>query len=384
MSRLFKCTFLALALSLCVRLCPSVARAEPNDSLLGGLITALPEGEGTVFLGQRIIRPGDALTAEQLGQLVFSATKTGSPPALVRYLPLFSSGLGSECSLSLPRRSRDNQPPVAEDLSVETYKNLPREGLLPASDPEGQPLRFSITRSPRQGDLILREDGSFLYTPEKNKVGTDSFCYIVTDNQGTPSREATVTIRIQKPTDDLTYADTQQRPCAFEAQWLRFSGIFTGETINGRLCFSPEKALSRGEFLAMLLNTLELPIDRGEQENLAFAQETSWLRPYLSAAVSSGILPEGSGEADTFPLSQTISQDEAGIMICQALDFALPSALQDDGAISVWAQDLLSGQGLNLSIPQGDAPLTREQGAMVLYQLHCLETLSPKLKPVFG
>ena len=83
--------------------------------------------------------------------------------------------------------------------------------------------------------MTIREDGSFLYTPKKNKVGTDSFTYTATDPAGKVSREATVTIQILKPTDNKQYADTTGTTCRFTAEWLRNTGLFVGEQIDGQL-----------------------------------------------------------------------------------------------------------------------------------------------------
>ena len=66
-----------------------------------------------------------------------------------------------------------------------------------------------------------RPDGSFIYTPKKNKVGVDSFTYTATDASGKVSREATVTIQILKPTDARQYTDTVGLDCRFEAEWLK-------------------------------------------------------------------------------------------------------------------------------------------------------------------
>ena len=38
------------------------------------------------------------------------------------------------------------------------------------------------------------------------------------------------------------------------------SGIFAGEQGGGSSCFRPEKAVTKGEFTAMLVETLELPL----------------------------------------------------------------------------------------------------------------------------
>ena len=271
---------------------------------------------------------------------------------MIGYLPLDAAGLGEEAELVFSIRGRKNEAPRAEDSGIETYKNLPNEGLLSVTDPEGEALTFTLTRPPRQGEEILRDDGSFLYTPKKNKVGTDSFAYTAADPAGNVSGEATVTITIRKPTDDRQYADTLSSDCRFEAEWLRSSGIFAGETVNGQLCFSPDEAVTRGQFLAMLMEVLEMPVDRTVTETGFLDESPQWLKPYLAAALRSGIITGYPAEGGVeFRDSRAVSADEAAAMVRRAVDFALPAASMD-------GPELL-----------GRDPLTRSDAAKALYRI---------------
>ena len=240
------------------------SQADFGEEITGICVTAVPD-RGAVLLGDRVIRSGDVLAVSQLSGLTFAPAQSEADEAVsMRYLPVRSSGVEKEAELVISIRGRRNDPPAAEDARVETYKNLPIEGLLSVSDPEGDAMTFTLTRSPRRGEVILRDDGSFLYTPKKNKVGTDSFAFTATDGAGQTSPEATITIDILKPADDRQYADTASADCRFEAEWLRNSGLFTGETVNGQFCFSPDEAVSRGQFLALVPKGF-LPLCRREK-----------------------------------------------------------------------------------------------------------------------
>ena len=359
-----------LSLALCAALAVPSAAAQNGDraafcfsgadfgpELTGICVTAAPE-EGLLCLGDRIIRSGDVLTARQLDGLTFFPDENAADTASVRYLPMDSDGLQEEAELVLSIRGKKNEAPKAEDSRLETYKNLPNEGLLTVTDPEGDPLTFTLTRLPRRGEVILRDDGSFLYTPGKNKVGTDSFAYTATDAAGNVSGAATVTIEIHKPTDDRLYADTASADCRFEAEWLRNTGLFTGETVNGEFCFSPAESVSRGQFLVMLMEVLDLPVDRRATETGFLDESPQWLRPYLAAALRSGIVsgyPAGGGVE--FRAVQAVSGDEAASMIRGALQFAVPTAAVegDDNALT--------------PLPMGMDPLSRADTAKILYGL---------------
>lgn len=343
--------------------CGDFAR-EP-EILAGICITELPE-QGLVLLGERIIRTGDVLTAGQLEQLTYVPGSTQQDlTAQIRFLPLFSQGLAGEAVVTISILGKQDDPPVAEDLAVETYKNLPSEGLLPVSDPEGQQLCFTITRQPRRGSVILREDGSYLYTPEKNKVGTDSFTYTVSDPAGNVSREATVTVRILKPADELQYADTAGLSCRFAAEWLRQTGIFSGETVSGQLCFSPEESVTQGQFLVMLMDALGLPADHSATGTGLVEDAPVWLRPYLAAALRSGLIT-----IELIP-EQPITVAEAETMTRSILEFALPAALTSDGVIAVWN-------------PDESTLLTRGETAELLYRLNQEKTRMPGISVLFA
>lgn len=356
-------------------------QADSPAALTGICITGLPE-EGKMMLGSRTLRTGDVLTAEQLEQMTYVPVSARTDrEAQLRYLPIFPDGVAAETALTISLRGKQDQPPVAEDLAVETYKNLPSEGLLPVSDPEEQQLVFTVTRQPRRGSVILRPDGSYLYTPEKNKVGTDSFTYTAADPAGNVSREATVTIRILKPADELQYSDTEGLDCRFEAEWLRQSGIFSGETVSGQLCFSPAEQVSRGQFLAMLMETLEMPVDHSVTKTGFLDDAPGWLRPYLAAALRSGLITgyPGAGGAEFRP-EQPISGEEAANMIQNALQFALPTVLSSDGTVAAWAAD---SPAAGLALPEGGDFLTRGQTAGLLYQLSRLKSGAPGLWALF-
>ena len=313
-----------------------------EEELVRGIcITGLPDPKtGTVMLGSRVLCQGDILSADALAQMTFVPLRTEEDAqAQVTYLPIYDNRVEQAAVMTISIRGKEDKIPVAEDSAAETYKNLPVEGKLKVSDPEEQELTYSLIRNPKRGQVQLRADGTFLYTPKKNKVGVDSFTYTATDPAGKVSREATVTVQILKPTDSRQYTDTVGRDCRFAAEWMRNCGLFVGETINGENCFQPEKTVSRGEFVAMVVKMLELPACE-EYEGVP-ADAPAWLRPYLAAALRSGIGVEGNYE-------EPITAAEAVLILQVAMDDAAPTGVLNQ-----------------------DAPMTRSQTAMLLYEANC-------------
>ncbi|MFF7709138.1 Ig-like domain-containing protein [Pseudomonas sp. NPDC007930] len=88
-----------------------------------------------------------------------------------------------------------NPAPVSADSSVTLQANSSFTGTLQASDPDGDPISFSIGTGPSHGSVAISPGGSYTYTPLNGYTGSDSFTYQVTDSDG-GSVTATVTLNI--------------------------------------------------------------------------------------------------------------------------------------------------------------------------------------------
>ena len=351
-----------------------------DETLSGICLTGLPDGSvGTVMLGARVLRSGDILTAEQLAQMTFHPLATeDDKDAIVTYLPIFPDRVEAVATMTLSVLGKHDAAPVAEDSAMETYRNLPNEAMLKVSDPEGKAMTYTVTRTPKRGDVVIREDGSFIYTPKKNKVGVDSFTYTATDPAGNVSREATVTVNVLKPSDATQYSDTVGKNCRFAAEWMKNTGIFVGESFNGNGCFNPGKQVSRGDFLTMLVGALEIPLEQDVQSTGFTDACADWLKPYLAAAMRAG-LTAGWPQGDVFGAEEPITGAEAAVMLQNALDLTAETAATDE-AVPVWAADALHAlrsHGIELN---ADAPLTRGDAAVVIYQVAQLKADAPGIR----
>ena len=326
--------------------CFSAADFSESEDLAGICITRLPDC-GTTMLGSRVLYPGDILTAEQMARMTFSPAETETDlEAQLEYLPVFGGHAEESAVMTLSIRGREDKAPVAEDSTAETYKNLEITGKLKVTDPEGQPMTYTVVRPPKRGSVVIAQDGIFTYTPKNNKVGVDSFTYTATDPAGKISREATVTVTILKPTDATQYTDTIGMDCRFSAEWMKNSGIFVGENVSGNPCFNPEKSVTRGEFVTMLVKALDIPVER-EITYTGYTDEIpKWLQPYLAAAVRSGLTADLENQ-DTFVADTPITTAEAAVLVQNALD----------SAESVFAEE-----------PAEDTILTRAAAANILYR----------------
>ena len=363
--------------------CFSAEDFAGSEPLVGICITGLPDANtGTVMLGARVLRPGDILTAEQMTKMTFCPLRTEQDQeAVVTYLPIYENRVDTATTTVISVRGKTDHSPIAEDCAVETYKNLPNQGTLKVSDPEGQQLTYSVIRQPKRGTVEVRADGTFLYTPKKNKVGVDSFTFTATDPAGNVSREATVTVSILKPSAATQYTDTVGSFCRFEAEWMKNTGLFVGEQIGGNQCFQAEKTVSKGDFLVMMVKTLGIPVD----ENATYTGYTdnvpSWLQPYLAAAMRSGLtanLPIN--ETGALGLDEPITSAEAAVMLQNAMDLSIStSAKPVDKEVPDWAASAVMAMNDNGITMDGTSTLTRGQVAVILYKANRLASSAPGL-----
>ena len=363
--------------------CFSLTDFSEEEQLAGICITALPEAAaGTVMLGQRVLRAGDILTAEQVKQMTFHPLRTETDlQASMGYLPIYADRVETAAVMSIEVIGKRDLAPIAEDSAMETYRNLPNEALLKVKDPEGQKMTFTVTRQPKRGSVVIREDGSYHYTPNKNKVGVDSFAYTAADPAGNVSREATVTITITKPADSAQYTDTAGESCRFAAEWMKNTGIFISESIGGNRCFRPDKTVSRGEFLTMLVGALVLETDAGDAYSGLDPDAPVWVRPYLAAAMRSGLVT-GLPDVQTMDVSEAITGAEAAVMVQNALDLscltdAEPALSTDEDMLPQWAAEamgILETYGIVLD---AENALTRADAAQVMYQVALLAPDAP-------
>ncbi len=94
-----------------------------------------------------------------------------------------------------------NDAPVANADRYSTPQGVPLTVFAPGvlsndSDVEGSALTAKKVSNPRSGTVTLNEDGSFLYTPNLDFSGVDSFTYKARDGSA-DSEPATVTITVQ-------------------------------------------------------------------------------------------------------------------------------------------------------------------------------------------
>ena len=95
--------------------------------------------------------------------------------------------------------SSTNLAPAANSQTITTPKNTAKAVTLTASDPENNPLTYSIVSSPSHG-ILTGTAPSVTYTPATDYVGPDNFTFKAKDGN-LDSNTATVSISVTTPTD---------------------------------------------------------------------------------------------------------------------------------------------------------------------------------------
>ncbi len=96
-----------------------------------------------------------------------------------------------------------NDAPTVEDSTITVGEDASVEGALASlyDDVDGDAQTFSTLQEPEKGTIEFNTDGTFTYTPDENKNGTDYFSYRTTDTAGLKSNVALVTVTITPEND---------------------------------------------------------------------------------------------------------------------------------------------------------------------------------------
>lgn len=268
-----------------------------------------------------------------------------------------------------------NSAPVAEELTLSTYKNVEVGGTFAGVDPEGDLLTFRLVSKPARGTVTQAQDGSaaFVYTPYENKSGKDVFTYVAVDSVGNTSAPATVTIKIEKQKSKVTYSDMSGVEGHKEALSLAEHGLLIGEQLNGQYFFRPQETMSRAQFTALSMQVAGVEALEGVTTT-GFADDEAmavWAKPYVSAALRAGVV-NGSYDSEgrvVFLPDAPITTAEAAVILNKAIKVTDVAVDVETMTYPAWcAQAVANLSGCN-AIPASatlSEPLTRAQAAIML------------------
>lgn len=347
-----------------------VVKPDEKTVLAGITVDQLPDaGAGVLNIGGQPLEPGACIDATALSGLRFQCAQHPSvTTATMLFTPAFSDRQGErQTTVTLYLLTQENNPPVARNMELTTYKNVAITGYFDAVDGEGDSLTFQLTSTPARGAVTLAEDGSsqFVYTPYENKTGRDSFTYVAIDPAGNTSPEAKVSLRIDKPDTKVTYSDLAGHPVQKAAIRLAEEGVYVGRYVNGRYFFDPDQPVTRAQFLTMAMSVAGLE-DLEDITLTGFSDDDAiptWAKGAVSAALKAGVVQGSRDEsgAPVFRAGSSISRAEAAVMLDNLLDITdVPVAVFSTGSGHWAAQSAanLSASGIIRAEDAGSVPLS--------------------------
>lgn len=267
--------------------------------------------------------------------------------------------------------------PQARDLETKTYRGISCQGQFLAEDNEGETLTFSLADQPRKGVVVIEGD-TFTYAPDDGITGSDSFTYTATDSAGHTSLPATVKIFIDKARSGVTYADTAGNPAAAAAQELAEAGIFTGCKIGDQYFFEPDRPVSRGEFLAMVMEASGREVTAVTMTGFCDDEAIpTWAKAYAAAGVTDGVM-QGTATAEglAFRSGDAITFNEAATVLDRVLDLGnveLDVWYADREEVPSWAAQAVGNMEAVSVLAAGsfgsltmEEPVTRGDAAQML------------------
>ena len=219
----------------------------------------------------------------------------------------------------------ENAAPIAENLTLKTYKGVAIASRFAAVDPEGDLVTFQVVDSPARGQVTLDENDptAFWYTPYEGKKGKDSFTYVAMDEMGNTSEPATVKISIEKQKTSVSYSDMDGSAAHYAALRLAEAGVYTGRKVGSLYCFDPESTFTRQEFLTMAMTAAgKEPLSGVTLTGFYDDQDISaWAKGYVSAALAVGTVEgsrNGAGQTVFVP-GGAVTCAEAAVIIDRLL-----------------------------------------------------------------
>lgn len=277
--------------------------------LAGVTLTALP-AKGQLTLNGAPAVCWQHLDREALSGLCYQPEEGTASLSLVLALPD-----SVPASLTLTA-SDDLCPPLTEPREVVTAPGLAVSGRVRAWDDGEGELTAELAKAPQKGRLSL-SGLTFRYEPYPGERGKDSFTLRVKDAAGNAA-EAVYPVTIEKKAlpayDDLSGSDL-----AYSAGKLWEAGIFRGGELGGFVCFEPERAVTRGELICLLLKAMNISIP----ENVISTGNPSWdktiplwQRGAAAEAKKIGLIAE-----EEFDSSETLTIAEAAVYFFRAGGF---------------------------------------------------------------
>ena len=272
-----------------------------------------------------------------------------------------------------------NFAPSAQSCTVSAKESISVYGNLTATDPDGDEITYHTASLPKNGKLSLAEDGSFVYTANEGGASADSFSYYVCDRYGNRSEAAVVSIKTTANMSGILYADLEKNECALPAAILAEKGAFIGEKLGDEWIFSPEKTVTRADFLMMAMRMCDIDTSLISANRSGFADSdtfTATQNRYISVATGMGlVIGLDTENGRCFCPNDPITSEQASTLLGRIAQYkelpfgkSVAASIDEEGIISDDGIAMLASVGLVMSEDR-KSELTRADVARLLYNL---------------
>jgi VCBS repeat-containing protein len=174
-----------------------------------GLLANDADADGDPLYANLVDAPEHGtLTVGRYGSFTYTPDGDFSGTDQFTYMANDIDGEGGLATVTLTVEAVNDAPVSAED-AYSTAEDEPltvdaTAGVLANdSDADGDALSVSLVDEPSHGTVTVAEDGSFVYTPDPDFHGEDSFTYVASDGQ-VETEVASVTIMVEAVNDAPT------------------------------------------------------------------------------------------------------------------------------------------------------------------------------------
>lgn len=346
-----------------------------SGELLGATISKLPNTNvATIYLDGVPVSVFDSFTREELDRLCI--TPITGEKAEVTFIPLANNATPTNLSIEV---SKDlNQAPTIKDSVYTTEQDMWLYGYVRVQDKENDFVNLQVSVPPQKGSIVF--DGcSFIYKPFTGATGKDKIQLKAVDAKGNYSKPATIYIDIEKRNrKPVKYVDMNRNWAEYSAIKLHQNGIFTGDKVGNSLFFHPEKSVSNGELIVMILTATGLDKQMQPCVNTGLQNDASiplYLKPYIKVAMENNIITEKTFYPNNIPTrAQSVVFVDRASKISDVNKYNLN--FNDLGSIPTWALKSYMNLGAYRMLDSYDGsiyplkPLDRAYMADIIWQLY--------------
>ena len=254
-----------------------------------------------------------------------------------------------------------NSRPLAEAQTVVTNEDSSESILLTGSDPDGDPLTFTIETQPSHGSLSGTAP-NLNYTPDPNFQGSDSFTFSVDDGI-VASRLATVSISVSTGTVSITVNSINDAPSFTIGQTQTILEDAGAQTVTGwATAISPGPDDEAGQSLIFLVSNDNNALFAVQPAVAANGTLTYTPTPDANGAASVSVQLRDNGGTDnggvdtSAPQSFTITVD--AVNDAPSFTVGLDQIVNEDSgpqSVTGWATNISAGadnqaQGLTFNL----------------------------------